>query len=181
VFERWHAAIEAHLERCGVPSVLVRPGAFMTNLLGFAGAIAHTGRLYAPAADARIAYVDPRDVGAVAAAAVTQDALAGTVLAPTGPAAISYDDIARDLAAVTGRPVDYVDVDDETARRAMLDAGLPAPVADAIVTAYGMYRTGAMAAVSGDVRAVTGREPRSFAAWAREHAAAFGTAAAAAA
>ena len=174
VFERWHAAIEAHLGRSGLPSVLVRPAAFMTNVLAFAEPIARTGMLMAPAGTARIAYVDPRDVAAVAAVALAEDGHEGRVLAATGPEAVTYEQLARDLSAATGRQIAYVHVPDEAAREAMLGAGMPAGMADAIVTAYAGYRAGSMTRTTDTVRSVTGHEPRPFATFARDHASLFG-------
>ena len=43
----------------------------MSNLLAAAEQVANEGRLYAPAGEARIAMIDSRDVGAVAAAVLT--------------------------------------------------------------------------------------------------------------
>lgn len=66
-FWDWHAQIENHLAASGVPSVVLRPGFLMTNLMASADAVREHGLLVAPAGTARIAMVDPRDVTAVAA------------------------------------------------------------------------------------------------------------------
>jgi hypothetical protein len=63
-----------------------------------------------------------------------------------------------------------VNVPDEAAREAMTATGLPAVVADFIVGMFAAQRAGAMAWPSGAVRALTGRAPRPFAAFAVEHA-----------
>src|SRR6185436_21139331 len=39
VFERWHGEIERHLMDSGVPWVMLRPSAYMTNVLAFADGI----------------------------------------------------------------------------------------------------------------------------------------------
>jgi hypothetical protein len=58
----------------------------------------------------------------------------------------------------------------------MVAAGLPEPVADAILAVFAVQRTGRMALTSEAVRALTGRMPRAFAEFAHEHAGAFGAA-----
>jgi uncharacterized protein YbjT (DUF2867 family) len=175
-FERWHAQIERHLIGSEVPWVLLRPSTYMTNVLMHADAVRHTGRLMAPAGTAEIAFVDPRDVAASAAAALAEDGHAGSAYALTGAEAIGYERIAHELAAATGRAVSYVDVPEPDAREGMVAAGLPEPVADAILAVFAVQRTGLMARTSETVLALTGREPRTFARFAHEHAELFGAA-----
>ena len=175
-FERWHAEIERHLIGSGIPWVLLRPCTYMTNLLMHADAVRHTGRLMAPAGAAEIAFVDPRDVAACAAAVLAEDGHAGSAYALTGPEAITFERIARELSAATGRRVCYVDVPEPAARQGMVEAGLPEPVADAILAVFAVQRTGAMARTSETVLALTGRRPHTIASFAREHAAPFGAA-----
>jgi uncharacterized protein YbjT (DUF2867 family) len=175
-FERWHAQIERHLIASGIPWVLLRPCTYMTNLLMHADAVRHTGRLMAPAGAAEIAFVDPRDVAACAAAALAEPGHVCSAYALTGPAAITFEQIARELSAATDRPVAYVDVPEPDARAGMVAAGLPEPVADAILAIFAVQRAGVMARTSDTVRALTGREPRAFARFAHEHAELFGAA-----
>jgi uncharacterized protein YbjT (DUF2867 family) len=173
-FWDWHGRIEQHLARSGVPAVVLRPANYMTNLLASAETIAYTARLFAPAGGARVAMVDPRDVAAVAGAVLVKDGHEGQTYVLTGPAAVSYDEIAAALSAATGRPIAFVDVDDEAARQGMLEAGLPGFITDFLVALFGALRAGAHARPTGAVRAITGREPRSIAEFARDHAGAFG-------
>lgn len=84
--------------------------------------------------------IDPRDVGAAAAAVVTGADHAGRTLVLTGPEAIGYEQVATELAAATGRPVEFVDVPDEGARQALLAAGMPEFVAQQLVSIFGMLR-----------------------------------------
>jgi len=71
------------------------------------------------------------------------------------------------LAAQLGRPIHYVPVDDQAARTAMLDAGVPRRMADALIELYQDYRRsgqdGYAAQVHDGVRAVTGQAPRTLA------------------
>jgi uncharacterized protein YbjT (DUF2867 family) len=165
-FERWHAQIERHLIASGTPCVLLRPCTYMTNLLMHADAVRHTGRLMAPAAAAEIAFVDPR----------AEAGHAGSAYVLTGPEAITFERIARELSTATGRPIAYDNVPEPAAREGMVATGLPEPVADGILAVFAVQRTGAMARTSDTVLALTGREPRTFARFAHEHAGLFGAA-----
>jgi uncharacterized protein YbjT (DUF2867 family) len=172
-FWEWHARIEQHLRASGVPSVMLRCGPYMTNVLAAAEAVARDGVLPAPAGDARIAMIDPRDVGAAAAAALTGPDVDGRTYVLTGPAAITYAEVAADLAAATGRAVRYVAVSDDEARQAMVHDGLPDFVAAQVVAVFAMLRRGVAERVTTTVEALTGRPPHSFRAFARDHAALF--------
>jgi len=174
VFDRWHAEIERHLVRSGLRSVMLRPRTYMTNVLGYAEGIAQTGRIFAPAGAARISFIDPRDVAAAAAAALTADEPLSEIYTLTGPESIGFDRVAAELSTATGRTIEYVDVPDEAAHQAMLDAGLPAMAADFIVGLFQSQRAGSMTSTTDDVRELIDREPRTFRQFAQDNASAFG-------
>lgn len=170
---RWHGEAEEVVARAGVPLVLLRPAALYQNLLGSADSI-RRGALSAPMGDARVAMVDARDVGAAAAAALTgPPSFEGSTLTLTGPAPASYAEAVATLSRVLGRPVAYVDVAPDDARRGMLAAGLSAWRIDAALGLAEQARAGrADLAADGVLRAV-GREPLSLERFVRDHAAAF--------
>jgi uncharacterized protein YbjT (DUF2867 family) len=105
--------LEERLRQFGVPAVVLQSNFYTTNLLGSAETIRSQGRLFAPVDGARIPMIDPRDVAAVAAVALTADGHEGQTHVLTGPDAITYEDIARELSTATGRHVEFVDVPDE--------------------------------------------------------------------
>jgi uncharacterized protein YbjT (DUF2867 family) len=173
LYGRWHGAIERHLRASGVPAVVLRPGPYMSMVLAMAGPVREGGLLPAPAAAARIAFVDPHDVAAAGCAALTRDGHEGRAYVLTGPEAITFADVAAHLSAATGARVEYVDVPDEAARAGLLGAGLPAEAADFVVGLFGELREGIAATPTDGVEVLTGHPPRGFEAFARAHAAAF--------
>ena len=172
-FWDWHGQIEDHLRTASISAVVLRSSFFMSNLLAAAAQVASHGRLFAPAGEARIAMIDPRDVGAAAACMLTTPAYVHGAFVLTGPAAITYADVAAELSAATGRGVEFVHVSDDDARDAMIETGVPAFVADLIVAIFEMAWLYVNAEVTGMVESLTGRLPRDFAAFAREHAGVF--------
>jgi uncharacterized protein YbjT (DUF2867 family) len=169
-FWDWHGRIEQHLRASGIPTVLLQPSFSMTNLLGAADGVRRDGAIFAPAAGARISMIDPEDVAAVAAVALTSDGHDAQTYVLTGPEAITYERVAEELCAATGQRIPFVAVPDEAAQQAMIGAGLPEFVADQLIALFGALRRGAYERTSDSVRVLTGREPRSFAQFAREHA-----------
>jgi uncharacterized protein YbjT (DUF2867 family) len=169
-FWDWHARIEEQLRASGVPFVILRPGFSMANLLASAEAVRHTGKLFAPAGDARISMVHPRDVGAAASFGLTGDGHERETYTLTGPAAITFEEVAGHLSEVMGREVEFVPIPDEAAQRGMIEQGLPEFVAGQIVAVFGVLRQGAQERTTDAVRDLTGGNPRDFAEFAREYA-----------
>ncbi len=173
LFPRWQGEIEQRLRASGLPFVVLRPTSYMTNLLMSAGAVRATGKLLAPAGQARISMIDPRDVGVAGAAVLAGEGHEGATYVLSGPAAVTYADVAAALSEATGHPIEFVDVPDEAARRGMLDDGVPEQVADFVVQLFGALRDGLASEVTDTVQRLTGRGPRDVHEWARDHAAAF--------
>ena len=185
-FWDWHGQVEQYLRSCGTDWVILRASWYMSNLLAAASAVAAEGRLYAPAGQARIAMIDPRDVGAAAAAVLCSPGHGasagheGQTYLLTGPRAITYDEVAAGLSAATRSRVEFVDVPGDAAYQAMIGDGMPGFVAEQIVAMFARLRQGVAAQVSPDVETLTGSAPRDFACFATDHARLFAPAAAAA-
>jgi uncharacterized protein YbjT (DUF2867 family) len=169
-FWDWHGRVEQHLRASGVPWVILGASWFMTNLLAAAEQVARTGRLYAPAGEARIAMIDPRDVGAAAGAVLGSAEHDGRSYVLTGPEAVTYPQIAAELSAATAGRVEVVDVSDEAARHGMIEEGLPEFAAEQVVKVFAMLRQGVAERVTATVESLTGAAARDFGAFARDHA-----------
>jgi uncharacterized protein YbjT (DUF2867 family) len=177
-FWDWHGQVEQHLRASGAGWVILRCSWYMSNLLAAAPPVAAEGRLYAPAGEARIAMIDPRDVGAAAAAVLSGAGHEGQTYLLTGPRAITYAEVAAGLSAATASRVEFVDIPDDAAYQAMIHDGMPGFVAEQVVTMFARLRQGVAAHVTPAVEALTGRAPRDFASFAVDHARLFAPASA---
>ena len=151
-----HARIEQHLAESGIEAVVLRPGFSMANLLAQLEVVRNSGLLPLPGGDARVAMIDPADIAAAASIALTGEATAGSYEL-TGPAAISFAEVAAGLTAAVGREVSYVDVPPAQAVAAMVAGGLPEVVAHQIGTVFAALRDGAQAETTDDLERLTGR------------------------
>ncbi|AXE28265.1 SDR family NAD(P)-dependent oxidoreductase (plasmid) [Streptomyces globosus] len=167
-FSDQHGRIEQRLRSAGVPSVILRSGFLMSNLLGSLPTIGQAGRIFLPAADARIAMIDPRDVAACAVAVLAGQHGDGETHLVTGPEALTFTDVAHRLSTALGRAVEYVAVPDEAALAGMVQAGLPPWLAEGVVGTFQLLREGVNADTTDAVRRLTGREPRPVADFARD-------------
>jgi uncharacterized protein YbjT (DUF2867 family) len=171
VIGRAHRAIEQEIEASGMSWTFLRPNGFMQNLTTYRrDGIRSRGVIVDSTGDSKWSIVDARDVGAVAAKALTEPGHAGRAYKLSGPEALSQPEMAEKISRAVGKPVRYEDVPDEEFRRANISHGVPAPWADALVDLNVYYRTGAGAPVTADVEEILGRKPRSFERFAIENA-----------
>lgn len=172
-FARMHGEIEKRLEASGMAYTHLRPGEFMTVYFRQASNIASKGALFLPMEDARIASIDIGDIAEIAATVLTESGHEGKIYPLTGPEALSMAEVAAKLSAATGKPIRYVNVPPEDARRAQLAAGMPPFLADALFELFSERRRGIEAKVWPDSERLLGRRPTSFDEFARRNAVAF--------
>ncbi len=108
--QRWvpHHRVEQHLLQRGVSATLLRAGFFAQNLGdAYRADLRERSELRVPAGRGRAAFVDVRDVGALAARSFVEPALRGQALTLTGPEALSFHDVAAQLTEALGQRVVY--------------------------------------------------------------------------
>ena len=117
--------------------------------------------------------IDIRDIVDVAAKVLTEAGHEGKTYGLTGPASISFHDIAAELSKALGKEVKYVDVPPEAGREGMLGMGLPEWVADAMTEYSKAFSEGFGDFTTNDVEEITGHPARSYETFARDFAQAF--------
>jgi uncharacterized protein YbjT (DUF2867 family) len=157
-----HAQLEKWLRASDLAWTFVRPSFFIQNLTTtHAVDIRDRGQIIVPAGNGRTAFVDAQDVAAVAAAALLDPAAhAGRAWTPTGPQALTYDEVADVLTDVLHRPIRYTRPGLlRYARHAHDRLRMPWPMAAVTCAIYTTARLGLAAGLTDDVRVVTGRAP----------------------
>ncbi|MDQ4052178.1 MAG: NAD(P)H-binding protein [Actinomycetota bacterium] len=148
---------------------LLRPSWFhqvLTDPRYYVESIRDDGVLSLPTGGARIAFVDARDIAAVAVAALLDPTgSAGAAYEITGPESLTLKEVADLLAAASGRDVVAADPPIEEAV-----TGLPSWLADQLGGVLDRVRDGVFGRVSGDVEGVTGNPPISVATFVTEYA-----------
>ncbi|MDQ0772189.1 uncharacterized protein YbjT (DUF2867 family) [Streptomyces aurantiacus] len=160
---RNHVAIEDALIASGLPHTFLRNNAYMQNFLMAAPAIAETSSFRTAAGDGRVGYVDARDVAAVAAEVAAAPAShVGKTYWPTGPEALSADEVAEVLTKVTGRKVTFQPITYEEQKQAMISVGVPEHIAEDNARAVALMAEGDCDFVTDDVAELLGRPATSF-------------------
>ncbi len=168
-----HAEIDAELKASGLPYTILRPHGFMQNTLMAAQTVASEGVVYMAVKDAKMGIIDFRDIADVAAKVLTEAGHEGKTYGLTGPASISYHDVAAGLSKALGKDVKYVDVPLEAAREAMVGMGLPERMADAMTEYNKAFSEGFADFTTNDVKEITGHPARSYETFAHDFAQAF--------
>ena len=161
-FPSWHRKVEDKLKSSGLGYTILRPNSFMQNITAYnAPSIRAQGAFYAAMGKARISYLDVRDVGAVAAKALTSPSEhAGKTYELNGPEAVTFTEMAERIARVAGRPVQFVDIPEAAQRKAMLDLNMPEWQVNALLELQQYYSGGKGGEVTGVLQKLLGRPPK---------------------
>ncbi|MEW9547721.1 NmrA family NAD(P)-binding protein [Nonomuraea sp. NPDC050783] len=168
----YHVESERLVRESGVPWTILRPRTFMSNTLRWADQLKAGDVVRDSFPDVAVATVDPLDIAAVAAAALTEKGHDGQVYGLTGPEPLRPADRLRVLGAALGRELRFEGLSDEEARARMVAEGMPEPYVEAFM---GFFARGELdeSEVLPTVERVTGRPPRTFEQWAAANASRF--------
>jgi len=161
VAARQHLAIEAALTESGIEHTNIRPNAFAQFIGGFADTIA-AGTLPMTLGAAGVSWVDTRDVGAVAAAALVTTEPLPRVIEVTGPESLTGEDLAAALSRGVNRSVIYMPISDEENRARLEAQGVPEWLVEHVTVIFGLLRDRDGGRVTQGVRQFVGRAATPF-------------------
>ncbi|TCK24279.1 NAD(P)H-binding protein [Pseudonocardia endophytica] len=161
---------EEALDATGADVLHLRAGFFFTNLLLQADDLRNATLPTPWPLDLPMAWVDPRDIGDVAAARLLAGPGHGRrVQAVHGPDALTFAEAGTIIGGATGRTVEVVRISGADFRAGLSAAGLAPPHVDAVA---GMWEGLSDGFVAEDPRDVTTTTPTTLGAWAHAHLAA---------
>jgi uncharacterized protein YbjT (DUF2867 family) len=130
-----------------------------------------TGEVALPAGDTPEPFVDADDIADVAVAVLTEDGHVGRTYELTGPRLLTFAEAVEEIGRAAGRDVRYrpVSVADHAAQAA--ENGVPDEMIGLLTYLFTEVLDGRNAHLGDGIQRVLGREPRSFAEYARAAAA----------
>lgn len=156
-----HAATEAALESSGLGWTVLRENIYAEMLIGTVQqALQLGGKIYSGAGEGRNAFVTREDIARAAVAVLLSDFDGRRTLDITGGEALSQSDVAAIATQITGTPVEYVPLPLDVLKQNLTGAGLPPVIVEMIASFDTATAQGKFAAVSGDFKALTGRDPQ---------------------
>jgi uncharacterized protein YbjT (DUF2867 family) len=168
---RYHILSERAVRESGLAWTFLQPDSFMSNTLEWASQLRAGDVVRAPFADVRVATIDPHDVAAVSAEALTSEGHDGRSYRLSGPESLLPADRVAVLARVLDRDLRFEAQSYDDARAEMSRA-MPTEYVDAF---FSFFADGTLdeSEVLPTVEEITGRRPSTFEQWARAHADAF--------
>lgn len=164
---RLHIVSDEELIASGLPYTILRPHFFMQNLFGVVDTIKGDGNMYMGMADGKVGIIDVRDIADCAVSLLVDRGHDNKVFTPTGPASISFYDMAKMMGEGLGKDVNYIPVSIEAVGDALRPswgewgAKLMMEYSKAYAEGWGDF-------TNEDVKTITGNEARDFSSFVNE-------------
>ena len=165
-----HHQVEAYLRATRAPYTMLRPNFFMQNLSStYAADIARHSEIRVPAGRSRTAFIDARDIGAVAATVLTEPGHDRKAYTLSGEQSLSYTDVAQIMSRVLGRPITYTRPTEHEHLAQLAADGRPADYIAVQKMIYRVVRLNASAAPNRSIQRLTGTPATRFDRFVNDH------------
>ena len=165
-----HYKVETYLKALNLQTTFLRASFFMQNLnTTHRQEIQERDEIYVPVGAAKTSFLDVRDIGAVAAVALTQPGHENKAYDLTGPEALNYWQAAGILSEVLGRQITYKNPNPLAFLLNTVRRGTPFVFALVMTGLYTATRFGQANIVTREVERLTGRKPISFRQYAEDY------------
>ncbi len=165
---RLHHASDETLKASGLSFTILRPHFFMDNMAWAIPQIAGENKIYQGMGDGRLGMIDVRDIADVAATILLKGGHVGETYTLTGPASISWGDVAASVSRARGKPVEYVPVPVDAIREGVRGMGMGDWAAQVLGDYHAAYGRGWGDLTTTHVEKVTGQPARSIDAFTTE-------------
>ncbi len=152
-----HAATEAALKASGIPHALLRDGWYAENYVQAVQSGAATGSIYGAAGEGRVAPAPRADYAAAAAAVLVGEGHAGKTYELAGDEALTLAELAAIVSEKAGKPVTYVNLDEDAYKAALVSHGVPEGFAGVLADSDTGLANGWLDNRSGDLARLIGR------------------------
>ncbi|CDN48273.1 SDR family oxidoreductase [Neorhizobium galegae] len=160
-----HLGTEEAIKASGVAYTILRNSWYHDNYLMGMPHNLQVGKWYTSVGTGKITTISRDDCARAAAAALANPPAGSRTFTLTGSETLTAAEIAARASAATGKPLDVVDVTDEQLTQGLTGAGLPAFVANMLVSADANIRAGNFEQVTSDYETLTGQKPQTLAAY----------------
>ncbi len=151
---------EIELEKSGLSFNIIRPNWFYQNFHTFwLQGIREQKKILLPAGQAKVGFIDARDISAVAAKLLTTDDNSNKAFDLTGPESVDHNEVAKALSKITGKKIVYEEITPATLQKSLLSGGFPQDYVEFMLVILGFLREGYNAATNDNVKTLLGRDP----------------------
>lgn len=161
---------EIELEKSGLNYNIIRPNWFFQNMNTFwIQDILQKQHILLPAGNAKVSFIDARDIAAVATQLLTNDDLKNRDFDITGPKAVDHNEVAQAITKASGKTITYKNISPDEFKENLLSMGLPKDYVEFLAMIMGFLREGYSAGVTNSVKEVLQREPLALSAYVNDY------------
>ena len=160
--------IEEDLRNSDQNICIIRPAWYMQNFHTWTGTTLEDNEICLPTNQAKVSMVSLKDLGAAIAEILTTDGHGGKAYNITGGEALDHGRVADILSGAMGKPIKFTNPNPETYAKRMIEKGWTEYAAKHSNWLFMRVREGSEEAVSADFQNLLGRNPISFAEFAKE-------------
>lgn len=171
-----HLGTEQALAASPLTWTVLRNGWYFENLLYTVPGALASGQWFSAAGDGGIAYIARDDLARAAAMALAADDTRKQILTLTGTQALGAREVAAAISALTGRPLQVVDVSIEQLTEGLQAHGFPPALATVFASFDTATAAGDLGGITDDYAQLTGQAPEAFQAWLSRNTSAFAAA-----
>ncbi len=154
-----HYKIEKYILKSGIPYTFLRPSFFMQNLdTTHRDDIKERNEIFIPAGNAKVSFIDARDIGAVGAKTLIEKGHENKSYTLTGSEALDYYEVAKIFSKVLGREIKYTNPPSLKFRKVMIERGVPKEFANVMVGLYFSTKMGMGKKVTAELETLLGRK-----------------------
>ena len=165
-----HYKVETYLKEVNLQTTFLRCSFFMQNLsTTHRQEIKERNEIFVPVGKAKTSFIDARDIGAVAAVALTQTGHGNKKYDLTGSEALDYWQVTKILSEVLRREIQYKNPNPVYFLIETMQRGTPFMFALVMMGLYTSTRFGMAEPITTEVEKLTGRKPISFQEFANDY------------
>ena len=154
-----HNEADNYLKESGIDYVILKPHYFIQNMMMHIPTIKTQNMFAQYSGGAKIPFIDVRDIAKVASISFNNDDYNGEELTLTGPKAIGYSDIAKILATLLNKDINYMDLSFEVQEEGFRSYGLPDWQLNTVMSVFKKWEEKGVNQPKNDLEEVLGIEP----------------------
>ena len=166
-----HFQVEELLRKSGIAYTILRPAFFMQIFSSYyRDGIKKENRIHVYDAGVREAFVDARDIAAVAAKSFLDPSHRQQIYTLTSSELLNYADIADLLTKTLNREITYTAQSDTDSMNTLTNSGWEQKAAEIYIMFLQAAQQGVFSVLTNDVKKVLGRDPISFQQYVKDYA-----------
>lgn len=158
-----HYKIEKIIQKSDINFTFIRPSFFMQNLIQPHGEdIRKFSEIFIPSGNAKISFIDTNDIGEIVGICMTNDIHMNKMYTITGPEAVTYYEVAKQMSKVMNRTITYTNPSLLKFRKTMISRGIKKEFVNVMMLLYLTTKLGLAKQVNNVAEEILGRKPKSI-------------------